>query len=148
MVFAVFRTIFAQPNPTAVAASWDEVRDQLAARFPKIGPMMDDAKAEVLARCPAGWVCHADRAPGWKVTYASLYGAVSSSANRGWTRTSPVKYCAGPVLGACDPLRMITCGSSSSDRARLAARRWCGWCERLLCACRATGWRVQGRPRR
>jgi putative transposase len=49
MVFAVFRTIFAQPNPTAVAASWDEVRDQLAARFPKIGPMMDDAKAEVLA---------------------------------------------------------------------------------------------------
>ena len=30
-------------------AAWDEVRDQLAARFPKIGALMDDAKAEVLA---------------------------------------------------------------------------------------------------
>ena len=49
MVAAVFRTIFAQPDPDAVAATWDEVRDQLAARFPKIGPLMDDAKAEVLA---------------------------------------------------------------------------------------------------
>ena len=49
MVAAVFRTIFAQPDPAAVAAAWDEVRDQLAGRFPKIGPLMDDAKAEVLA---------------------------------------------------------------------------------------------------
>jgi transposase-like protein len=49
MVAAVFRTIFAQPNPTAVAATWDAVRDQLAKGFPKIGPLMDDAKAEVLA---------------------------------------------------------------------------------------------------
>lgn len=49
MVAAVFRTIFAQPNPKAVAATWDAVRDQLAAAFPKIGPRMDDAKAEVLA---------------------------------------------------------------------------------------------------
>ena len=49
MVAAVFRTIFAQPDPTAVAATWDQVRDQLADRFPKIGPLMDDAKAEVLA---------------------------------------------------------------------------------------------------
>ena len=49
MVAAVFRTIFAQPDATTVAATWDEVRDQLAARFPKIGPLMDDAKTEVLA---------------------------------------------------------------------------------------------------
>ncbi len=49
MVAAVFRTVFAQPNPEAVAATWDTVRDQLAASFPKIGPLMDDAKAEVLA---------------------------------------------------------------------------------------------------
>jgi putative transposase len=49
MVAAVFRTIFAQPNPGAVAATWDVVRDQLAAGFPKIGALMDDAKAEVLA---------------------------------------------------------------------------------------------------
>ncbi len=49
MVAAVFRTIFAQPDPATVSSTWDEVRDQLAARFPKIAPLMDDAKAEVLA---------------------------------------------------------------------------------------------------
>src|SRR4029079_11569927 len=49
MVAAVFRTIFAQPHPTTVAATWDEVRDQLARSFPKIGPLMDDAKTEGLA---------------------------------------------------------------------------------------------------
>jgi putative transposase len=49
MVAAVFRTIFAQPDADAVAATWDDVRDQLAARFPKIGPLMDTAKTEVLA---------------------------------------------------------------------------------------------------
>ena len=49
MVAAVFRTIFAQPDATAVSEAWDEVRDQLATTFPKAGPLMDDAKAEVLA---------------------------------------------------------------------------------------------------
>jgi putative transposase len=45
----VFRTIFAQPDPTAVAPTWNEVRDQLAGRFPKIGTLMDEARPEVLA---------------------------------------------------------------------------------------------------
>ena len=49
MVAAVFRTIFAQPDPDAMTVTWDAVRDQLAARWPKIGPHMDAAKAEVLA---------------------------------------------------------------------------------------------------
>jgi putative transposase len=49
MVAAVFRTIFAQPDAAGVEATWDTVRDQLAERFPKLGPFMDDAKAEVLA---------------------------------------------------------------------------------------------------
>ena len=49
MVAAVFRTIFAQPDPKAVSTVWDEVRDQLAKSFPKVGPLMDEAKAEVLA---------------------------------------------------------------------------------------------------
>lgn len=59
MVAAVFRTVFAQPTATAVAASWDEVRDQLARSFPKVAPVMDGAKVEVLAfaRFPrAHWV--------------------------------------------------------------------------------------------
>jgi hypothetical protein len=49
MVAAVFRTIFAQPDPATAASTWDEVRDQLAGRFPKIGPLMDQVKSEVLA---------------------------------------------------------------------------------------------------
>ncbi|MGI9028839.1 MAG: IS256 family transposase [Ilumatobacteraceae bacterium] len=49
MVAAVLRTIFAQPDPGTVATTWDQVRDQLADRFPKIGLLMDEAKAEVLA---------------------------------------------------------------------------------------------------
>jgi transposase-like protein len=49
MVAAVFRTIFAQPDAETVAATWDEVRDQLAKSFAKIGPLMDEAKTEVLA---------------------------------------------------------------------------------------------------
>ena len=35
MVAAVFRTIFAQPDPPTVAATWDKVRDQLADRSPR-----------------------------------------------------------------------------------------------------------------
>ena len=49
MVAAVFRTIFAQPDPATVAATWDQVRDQLGARFPKIATLMDNGRAEVLA---------------------------------------------------------------------------------------------------
>ena len=49
MVAAVFRTIFAQPDPDTVAATWDQVRDQLAKNFPKIATWMDTAKTDVLA---------------------------------------------------------------------------------------------------
>jgi putative transposase len=49
MVAAVFRTAFAQPDAVAVAQAWDQVRDQLSGTFPKIGPLMDHAKTEVLA---------------------------------------------------------------------------------------------------
>ena len=49
MVAALFRTIFAQPDPAAMSDCWDSVRNQLAGRIPKIGPHMDTAKAEVLA---------------------------------------------------------------------------------------------------
>lgn len=49
MVAAVFRTIFAQPDPDTVSATWDQVSDQLAKNFPKIATLMDGAKTEVLA---------------------------------------------------------------------------------------------------
>jgi transposase-like protein len=48
-VAAAFRMVFAQPSAADVHAAWDKTRDELASRFPKIGPLMDDAKAEVLA---------------------------------------------------------------------------------------------------
>lgn len=49
MVAALFRTIFAQPDAAAVSRAWDEVGNQLAASFPRVGPLMDEAKAQVLA---------------------------------------------------------------------------------------------------
>jgi putative transposase len=49
MVASMFRMVFAHPDPAAVHATWDEVRDRLAGSFAKIGPLMDEAKAEVLA---------------------------------------------------------------------------------------------------
>ena len=49
MVAAVFRTIFAQPDLASMARQWDKVRDDLATRYPKTGPLMDAAKSEVLA---------------------------------------------------------------------------------------------------
>ncbi len=48
-VAAAFRMIFAQPAAEDVHAAWDKTRDELAARFPKLGPLMDEEKAEVLA---------------------------------------------------------------------------------------------------
>ena len=49
MAAALFRTVFAQPDAAAVTQAWDQVREQLAAGFPKAGPLMDTARAEVLA---------------------------------------------------------------------------------------------------
>lgn len=48
-VAAAFRMIFAQAKPADIDAAWDRTRDEFAARWPNIGPYMDDAKAEVLA---------------------------------------------------------------------------------------------------
>ena len=48
-VAAAFRTIFAQSTPAEVHAAREKTREEFAARFPKLGPLMDDAKAEVLA---------------------------------------------------------------------------------------------------
>ena len=47
MAAAVFRTVFAQPDADAVSDAWDEVADQLGARFPKVAALMADAKPEV-----------------------------------------------------------------------------------------------------
>jgi len=43
-------TEFAQPDAKAAAQVWDQVRYQLAQSFPKIGPLMDDAKVAIAQR--------------------------------------------------------------------------------------------------
>lgn len=48
-VTAAVKTIFAHTDPVDVAAQWDQVADTLAASFPKVAAMMDEAKADVLA---------------------------------------------------------------------------------------------------
>jgi len=48
-VAAAFRMVFSQASAQDVHAAWDKTRDEFAARFPKLGPLMDEAKAEVLA---------------------------------------------------------------------------------------------------
>ena len=48
-VTAAFKTIFDQTDAEEVAAQWDRVADTLAASFPKVAAMMNDAKTDVLA---------------------------------------------------------------------------------------------------
>jgi putative transposase len=48
-VAAAFRIVFAQNTRGEVEAAWEKARDEFAARYPKVGPLMDEAKAEVLA---------------------------------------------------------------------------------------------------
>lgn len=58
MVLAAIRTIFAQPDPAAIARTWDEVADHLADQFPAVAEMLVDARADVLAFTgfpPAHW---------------------------------------------------------------------------------------------
>src|SRR5690242_15149409 len=57
--------------------------------------------------CPSGCVCHADRAPGSKVTLAQRTRAGSGASNSGSIRTLPVKYSAGPLFEGCEPLFLI-----------------------------------------
>src|SRR6266545_4777840 len=55
--------------------------------------------------CPSGCLCHAVRAPGSNVTLAPRARAGSGASNSGSIRTLPVKYSAGPLADACEPLR-------------------------------------------
>src|SRR5580704_13631564 len=57
---------------------------------------------------PSGWVCHAVRAPGSKVTLAPLARAGAGAANSGSMRTVPVNQSAGPLPEDCDPLRLMS----------------------------------------
>src|SRR5437016_3712987 len=64
--------------------------------------------AVTISVCPQGWVCHAERAPGSKVTAAPPNCPGPGDWNSGSTRTFPVKYSLGPVWDACEPFRLIS----------------------------------------
>jgi putative transposase len=49
MVAAVIRTAFVQETRDDAVAQWRETADRLRERFPKLGELMDDAEADVLA---------------------------------------------------------------------------------------------------
>src|ERR1700742_5098350 len=58
--------------------------------------------------CPSGCQCHADLAPGSKVTSAQLTREGSCACDRGSMRTLPVKYSSGPLPVGCEPLFLIS----------------------------------------
>jgi putative transposase len=49
VVAAAIRQAFLQPDHKAASETWRHVADQLCPRWPKLGALMDDAEADVLA---------------------------------------------------------------------------------------------------
>ncbi|SOO31449.1 hypothetical protein XFF6994_1380004 [Xanthomonas citri pv. fuscans] len=73
------------------------------------------APAVTISVWPSGWVCHAVRAPGSKVTVAPPTRAGASAWNGASMRTLPVKYSAAPTTDGAPPalLTLIGCAASS-----------------------------------
>src|SRR5271166_4999357 len=71
---------------------------------------------------PSGWVCHAVRAPGSKVTLEPFTRAGSGALNKGSMRTVPVNQSDGPLPEGCEPLRLMSMGLSIKQEARLSPR--------------------------
>src|SRR4051812_37021011 len=59
--------------------------------------------AVTMSVCPAGWVCHAERAPGSNVTLPPDVRDGAAASNSGSIRTEPVKYSAFPLADAWVP---------------------------------------------
>ncbi len=49
MAAATIRTVFAQPDADAARDQWCRVADGFRTRYPKLGALLDDAEADVLA---------------------------------------------------------------------------------------------------
>jgi hypothetical protein len=98
----VFRTIFAQPDAATVASTCDEVRDQLTVRFPRIGDLMDGAKAELLAfTLLSSWRYPASR---------TLTSDAAAPVVKRWRSVNPHGRrvrCAGSRAMACAVMQMM-----------------------------------------
>src|SRR6266851_1854902 len=57
---------------------------------------------------PAGWVCHAVRAPGSNVASPPVACVCAEASNNGSITTEPVKLCAGPLPEGRDPFGLIS----------------------------------------
>src|SRR5438552_4228527 len=84
---------------------------QSPGRISSLGPSQRCAQpqpAVTIKFWPSGWVCHAVRAPGSKVTLAPATRAGSGASNSGSIRTAPVNQSAGPLPEGREPLRLIS----------------------------------------
>src|SRR6266436_3877982 len=68
---------------------------------------------------PSGWVCHAVRAPGSKVTWPPLTRAGSGAWNSGSTRTDPVNQSGDPLAEGREPFRLISISISELLRCTI-----------------------------
>src|SRR5262245_42980576 len=77
--------------------------------------------AVTISSCPAGWVCHAERAPNSNVTEPTEVRQGALGWNSGSTRTAPLKYCSAPFVEGCEPLRVMvidSCAYAESETNR------------------------------
>src|SRR6267378_2924838 len=80
-------------------------------RISSIGPPKRCARpqpAVTIRVWPSGWVCHAVRAPGSKVTLAPDVRAGAFGWNKGSMRTVPVNQSSGPLTDGCEPILLIS----------------------------------------
>jgi hypothetical protein len=118
IVAAVFRTIFAQPDAGTVAATWQEVRDQFAARFPKIGPLMDAAKTEVLAFT-------AFPRPHWPKIWSTNHSSASTRRSSGEPASSAYFRTRQRSSGSSEPSSPTCTTSGNQATAATSSRgRW------------------------
>src|SRR3954469_20833073 len=85
--------------------------------------------AVTMSVCPAGCVCHAERAPGSNVTLVLDVREGGVASKSGSMRTEPVNQSAFPFAEGCDPLRTTSTVLSppgvsffSSGRAKVTPR--------------------------
>jgi hypothetical protein len=71
-----------------------------------------------MSLCPRGWVCHAVRAPGSKVTAAPAARAGSFAEKRGAIRTVPVNQSAGPSWFSLSSPVIFSCVQETVRSAR------------------------------
>ena len=111
MVAAVFRTIFAQPDADTVAATWDQVRDQLGDRFPKIAALISEAQ-QIVAEMNTGYRDPAEARALFTGLFGENRGRMVPAATRHVDpsmKTTSVRSRRRMSLRVSQPLRSTSC---------------------------------------